>query len=73
MACEARILRVLRTMDFPGLADDSCSATTALSLAARPENLSKIVSWIEDTKVGLRVMRGATKAMSTGMLPVLQA
>ncbi|CAM9858840.1 unnamed protein product [Scytosiphon promiscuus] len=51
MACEARILRVLRTMEFPGLADNSCSATRPLSLAASPDRLAKIVSWIEDTKV----------------------
>ncbi|CAM9885115.1 unnamed protein product [Hapterophycus canaliculatus] len=51
MACEARIVRILRTMEFPGLVDDSWSSTTGLSLIARPDSLSKIVSWIEDTKV----------------------
>lgn len=56
MACEARILRVLRTLEYPGLdeAPDS-RPTTALGLEARPHDLAKIVAWIEDRKV--RVQR----------------
>ncbi|CAN0505074.1 unnamed protein product [Ectocarpus sp. 12 AP-2014] len=51
MACEARIIRALRTMEYPGLDHISGSAATGRSLVAQPHELAKIVGWIEDRKV----------------------
>lgn len=50
---------MLRALEYPGMND--LTATTAaapgVGLAARPHDLAKIVSWIEDRKVG-SVKRG---------------
>lgn len=51
MACEARIIRALRTIEYPGLDHVSGSAATGRSLVAQPHELAKIVGWIEDRKV----------------------
>eukprot|EP00752_Nemacystus_decipiens_P007814 g6979.t1 len=52
MACEGRILRVLRTLEYPGLEEAPGSGPEpALGLVARPHDLAKIVAWIEDRKV----------------------
>lgn len=53
MACEERILRVLRTLEYPGLDEvpGNESTSSTLGLTARPHDLAKIVSWIEDRKV----------------------
>ncbi|CAN0390809.1 unnamed protein product [Ectocarpus fasciculatus] len=51
MACEARIIRALRTMEYPGLGHVSGSAGTGRSLVTQPHELAKIVGWIEDRKV----------------------
>ncbi len=40
---------MLRTLEYPGSGDFSASP---LDLANRPHDLAKIVSWIEDRKVG---------------------
>lgn len=55
MECEARILRVLRALEYPGLDEAPGSGSTpALGLASRPHDLAKIVTWIEDRKVCTR-------------------
>lgn len=52
MACEARIVRVLRTLQYPGLKDllEDAEGSDS-SLANRPHDVAKIVAWIEDRKV----------------------
>ncbi|CAN0436867.1 unnamed protein product [Pylaiella littoralis] len=55
MACEARIIRVLRALEYPWVDDlattPGLGSAAPLSLGARPHDLAKIVSWIEDRKV----------------------
>lgn len=67
MACEARILRVLRTLEYPGFDEAPGSGPTpALGLAARPDDLAKIVAWIEDRKV--RTRKGVGRLGKAGQL-----
>lgn len=67
MACEARILRVLRTLGYPGLEKEDRSTATNTSLLNSPDECARIVSWIEDRKVkmlnrsGRRSLPGATE------------
>lgn len=49
MACEARIVRVLRALEYPKLA--ALEETTSTTLDNRPDELARIVSWLEDRKV----------------------
>lgn len=49
MACEARIMRVLRALEYPTLA--TLEGTTSTTLDNRLDELARIVSWLEDRKV----------------------
>lgn len=46
MACEARIVRVLRTLEYP-----EAAALSPQTLMQNPEELARVVSWVEDRKV----------------------
>lgn len=50
MACEGRIVRVLRALGYPELEDIISGAE--ISLEKRPHELARVVSWIEDRKLG---------------------
>lgn len=49
MSCEARIVRVLRTLEYPEAVD--VDAAAAPSFLRRPAEMARMVAWIEDRKV----------------------
>ena len=54
MACEARIVRVLRALEYPSLEETTSGSSpnpAATTLDKRPDELARIVSWLEDRKV----------------------
>lgn len=54
MACEARIIRVLRALEYPTLA--TLAGTTSTTLDNRLDELARIVSWLEDRKIRHRAI-----------------
>lgn len=64
MACEARIVRVLRTLEYPGTVDVDVAA--APSFLRKPAEIARMVAWIEDRKVmTLTVAASATATRTT--------
>ena len=49
MAYEARIVRMLRALEYPTLS--TLEETSSTTLDDRPDELARIVSWLEDRKV----------------------